>query len=365
MEIVNQAMTKRILIIDDSHEAIDVLGATLPKEYKRQIALSGESALELLNSTLHLPDLILLDVMMPGMSGFEVCEYLKSHKRFAKIPIIFISALSETFDKVKAFQLGGVDYITKPFQREEVIARTDTHLKLHFLQKMLEENNLNLEKLVDEKVAEITESQMATIDALAKLAESRDYETGNHLERIKLGCRLITEELRSIPDYGKIINDEYVENIQNASVLHDIGKVGIKDSILLKPGKLTPEEFDQIKQHSLIGAETLIDVNRKHPGNLFILFGITIARSHHERWDGSGYPDGLAGEDIPLSARIVAVADTYDALRSQRPYKKAFSHADSCEIIINSSGSHFDPLIVQMFVNCEKDLENIYATLLL
>ena len=351
---------KRILIVDDSPEAIDVLSNALPKHYKRQFALNGEKALDLLASSMELPDLILLDVKMPGMDGYEVCNRLKKDKRFNNIPVIFLSALTDTKDKIKGFENGGVDYIQKPFETAEVQARVNIHISLHELQMKLEQHNKHLNQMVEEKVKEISESQMATIYALAKLAESRDDETGEHLNRVQVFCRLMTEKL-SIRN--GITVEDFIQNIEKASPLHDIGKVGIRDAILLKPGKLSPEEFEEMKRHTTIGADTLREVYHKYPQNYFIAIGIEIAQSHHEKWDGSGYPKGLKENDIPLSARIMALADVYDALRSKRVYKDAFSHEKSREIILEGRQKHFDPLIVDEFLDNEQEFEKIYSEL--
>ena len=353
----NSTLSKKILIVDDSPEAIEVLGNALPREYMRQVALSGEKAIRILETSETLPDLILLDVMMPGMDGYEVCRHLKKNQRFRDIPVIYLSALTDTMDKVKAFEQGGVDYIEKPFQLEEIRARVDTHLKLRFFQKELEIYNNKLKQMVEEKVKEISESQMATIFSMAKLAEARDKDTGDHLMRIQIFCRLIAERLSMDTRYQSRINEDFIENLQKASPLHDIGKVGIRDAILLKPGKLTSEEFEEMKQHTSIGANTLEEVYRNYPNNYFIKTGIDIARSHHEKWDGSGYPDGLQGEEIPLSARIMALVDVYDALRSKRVYKEAYSKEATRDIIVRESGKHFDPLLVDIFILSEQEID--------
>jgi putative two-component system response regulator len=260
-------------------------------------------------------------------------------------------------NKVRAFSGGGVDYVPKPFQAEEVLARVRTHLTLRRMRWELERYNLHLEELVREKVKEISDSQLATILALSRLAESRDDDTGRHIERTRTFCRLLAEGLRDHLRYAERIDEAYLENIFYAAPLHDIGKVGIHDSILLKPGRLTPEEFEIMKTHTVIGARTLQAARDQYPGNAFLNMGIAIARSHHERWDGTGYPDGLAGEDIPLAGRIMALADVYDALRSKRPYKPAFSHEKSRDIILGEAGKQFDPFLVEMF----KDLEVEFA----
>ena len=337
-----------ILVVDDVPANLTLLtGMLKEKGHRVRPVPSGKLALKAVEH--EPPDLILLDVTMPEMNGFEVCQILKADTRFLDIPIIFISALSEALDKVQAFKSGGVDYVTKPFQFDEVEARVETHLRLRRLQIELKKHNLHLEDLVKEKVAEIADSQMATIIAVAKLAEYRDDETGYHIERTRIFCKILAEKMRENLRYPDSINDAFIENIYHAATLHDIGKVGIPDNILLKTGKLTPEEFEIIKTHTVIGARTLQTSRSKYPRNAFVNMGIAIAHSHHERWDGNGYPDGLAGEDIPLSARIMAVADVYDALRSKRPYKKAFSHDKSCGIILEAAGRYFDPTAIDAF----------------
>lgn len=347
-----------IVIVDDTLENLKVLSWMLrDKGYEVRPVTSGRMAIQAIHN--QPPDLILLDITMPEMNGYETCQEIKSYEELKSIPVIFISALSETLDKVKAFEVGGVDYITKPFQIEEVNARVETHLKLKRLMS-------NLEEVVREKVKEITASQMATIKAMARLAQSRDDDTGTHLERVQGYCQLIAEALAELPRYKNLIDTHYIDLVLNASVLHDIGKVSIQDSLLLKPGKLTPEEFEIMKTHALIGSKTLEDVRTYYPQNEFIEIGIQMARWHHEKWDGSGYPDGLFQEDIPLSARIMALADVYDALKSERCYKKEFSHEKCCEIINAENSKLFDPEIIEVFnkVHMEmyyhwKDLHNI------
>lgn len=363
MEMPNSCISKKILIVDDSPEAIKVLCNALPKDYKVQVALSGEKAFRLLDISQELPDLILLDVFMPGMDGYEVCKKLKKNERFKEIPVIYLSALTDIKDKVKAFEQGGVDYIEKPFQFEEVQARVDTHLKLRYFQRELEANNINLKQMVEEKVKEISELHTATIFAMAKLAESRDIDTGQHLERVQSFCGIIAEKLSLHPKYKDRINKNFIYVLQKVSPLHDIGKVGVRDVILLKPGKLTLEEFEEMKLHTYIGANTLKDVYQKYPGNYFVKIGIEITISHHEKWDGSGYPNGLCGDEIPLSAQIMALADVYDALRSKRVYKEGYSKEKTREIIEEGSGKHFDPLIVDVFLELEQELDRLYIAL--
>jgi putative two-component system response regulator len=293
--------------------------------------------------------------MMPKMDGYEVCRRMKADERLAGIPVIFLSALGETSDKVEAFAAGGVDYITKPFQIDEVHARVNTHLRLHRLQTEVEAYSSHLENRVAEQVEEILDSHMATIFAMARLAESRDDETGTHLERVRAFCRLLGEGMA----HNNGLEGQYVRHLVHAGPLHDIGKVGISDAILLKPGRLTPDEFEIMKTHTVLGAQTLEAVRAEYSSNAFVSMGIDIARSHHERWDGGGYPDGLAGEAIPLCGRIMAVADVYDALRSKRVYKPPMPHEESCRIILEGSGTQFDPSVIRVFAERADEFEAV------
>ncbi len=344
-----------ILVVDDTLANLKLLTEMLQEQgYIIRPARNGKAALKA--AAKDPPDLILLDINMPEMNGYEVCQKIKADEHLKDIPILFISALEETADKLKAFSVGGLDYISKPFEFKEVNARVETHLKLHQFQ-------IQLERLVQDQVKEIHNSQMSTIFALAKLAESRDDDTGKHIEHVQMFCKSLVVKLGETSKYKRSINKKYIDNLYHANPLHDIGKVGISDNVLLKPGKLTAEEFEIIKTHTTIGSQTLEYVSVSYPNNAFINLGIEIARSHHEKWDGSGYPDGLKGEDIPLSARIMAVSDVYDALRSKRPYKEAFPHKKSVEIISKDSGSYFDPEIVKAFLEIEGEFKKIHESL--
>jgi len=340
-----------ILIVDDVPANLSLLtGMLKEKGHRVRPVPNGKLALKAVEH--EPPDLILLDINMPEMDGFEVCRRLKQDMRFRDIPIIFISVLTETPDKVKAFHSGGVDYVTKPFQFEEVEARVETHLKLHRYQAQLED-------LVEEQVKEISDAQISTIFALSKLTESRDKETGKHLERVQIYCKILAEKLSQEEPYDSVINTAFIHNIFNASPLHDIGKVAIPDQVLLKPGKLSPEEFNIMKTHTLIGASTIEAVRDIYKKNAFINMGISIARSHHERWDGTGYPNGLKGEEIPLAARIMTIADVYDSFRSNRCYKESFSRDQSREIIESGSGTQFDPILVKAFLALEDEFDRL------
>ncbi len=354
----NAVTPATVMIIDDTPENLKLLDQMLRKEgYRVRTFLRGEAALEAAEHTL--PDIILLDIKMPGMDGFEVCRRLKASEKLRDIPVLVISALLDRESKEKAFAAGAVDYVVNPFQMEEIQARVRTHMRLRQMQLELEAHNHHLEDLVRQKMKEIGDSRLATILAISALTEERDYGTGRHIDRTRVFCRLLAKELKANSRYSGMISESFIDNIFHAASLHDIGKVGIPDSILLKPGKLTPEEFEIIKTHTLRGARTLEKAYAKYPHNGFLTMGIALTRYHHEKWDGTGYPEGLKGESIPLEARIMAVADVYDALRHQRPYKKPFSHKESCAIILAGEGTHFDPLVVEAF----RSLANLFALL--
>lgn len=352
-----------ILIVDDDAAYLDILTDILgARGYRIRTVSSGKLALQVALDAP--PDLFLLDVQMPAMDGYEVCRRLKAIDKLARVPVIFLSGLHEAIDKVKAFSAGAVDFVTKPFQIDEVRARVDTHLNMRHLQTELEQHNQHLQELVQEQVNEIVESHRATIFALAKLAESRDDPTGNHIRRVQAYCKLLASKLSEQAPVRSHIDAVYIENLFHAAPLHDIGKVGIPDFVLLKPDKLTVEELQIMKRHTVIGASTLEEVFRRYPNNVCVRMGMEIARSHHERWDGSGYPDGLSGDDIPLGARILAVADQYDALRNLRPYKPAFDHEKTCNTILMGDGrtlpDHFDPRVLLAFADSKDQFEDAF-----
>ena len=345
----------KILIIDDDMTVTEIMQDMLISVGYDVVSLN-ESRNSVMMAKEYCPDLILLDVNMPHLNGFEVCVLLKQDKELENIPVLFLSGLNATKEKLEGFNVGGVDYITKPFQYEEVFARVKSHLQLRTLQHTLE-----YQKLVEEKIRSLSEAQSATIFAMAKLAESRDEDTGGHLKRVREYCRLLAEALKGSPSYSPHITPELIDCIQHAAPLHDIGKVAIPDSILLKPGRLTLEEFEIMKTHSSIGAENMQVVYNNYPENAFVGMGIEIALYHHERWDGRGYPDGLVGVNIPLSARIMAIADVYDALRSDRCYRKGFIHEETMGIMREGDGSHFDPEIMKYFFELEDIFQQIQS----
>jgi putative two-component system response regulator len=337
-----------VLVADDAPANLRLLGEVLRRGgFVPRPVPSGKLAIEA--AVMDPPDLVLLDVRMPEMSGVDVCRWFKQDERLKNIPIIFISGVQNTDEKVEAFRAGAVDYVTKPFQEDEVLARIKTHLRLRLLQVELASHNHRLEERIAEQVRAVTESQLATIFALAKLAETRDDDTGQHIERVQTFSKVLASQMREMSLHDTQLTPAFIENVFQTASLHDIGKVGTPDAILLKPGKLTAEEFSTMKHHCALGADTLGAVLRRHPDNQFLRMGVDVARSHHEKWDGSGYPDGLRGETIPLAARIVALADFYDALTSTRCYRSAFNHEDTCQMIQEGRGTHFDPNVEAAF----------------
>ncbi len=351
-----------VMVVDDTPDNLR-LASTMLAEHGFRVRPFADSLMAFDSALRNPPDIVLLDINMPGINGFEFCRRMKADPKLREVPVLFLSANLDTEAKLAAFNQGGADYITKPFHFEEVEARVRTHLSLRCLRLQLEQHNQRLEDRVALQVKEISDAQNATILALAKLAEFRDDDTGRHIERVRTYARLLAEVLLRANGHHGELDARFVDTIHQASPLHDIGKVGIPDQILLKPGRLTPDEFRIIKSHTIMGAMTLEAVHGCYPGNEFIRMGLDIARSHHERWNGEGYPQGLAQTAIPLSARIVAVADVYDALRSRRPYKEPFTHERACEVIVAEAGKQFDPEIVQVFEEVEESMASIRGQL--
>jgi putative two-component system response regulator len=346
-EIDNKKAT--ILIVDDSPDSITLLSSLLRDLYQVKVSTSGVKALEIADSG-QPPDLILLDIMMPEMDGYEACGRLKANPKTADIPVIFLTAKTDTVDEAKGFELGAVDYITKPVSPPIVMARIATHLHLKRVSDFLRDKNLFLEKEVERRTREVGTIQDVTMVAIGSLAETRDNETGNHIRRTQHYIRILAEKLKDHPDFGEHLSDTAIELLYKSAPLHDIGKVGIPDSILKKPGKLEPDEFEIMKTHTTLGHAAIVAAEeRLDSRKSFLSVAREITWSHHEKWDGSGYPRGLSGEDIPLPGRLMAIPDVYDALISKRVYKKAFSHGEAVEIIEKGAGTHFDPRITAVF----------------
>jgi len=342
---------KTIMIVDDTEMNIDILVEALNDDYELLIAINGLDAIELIEE--QKPDLILLDILMPEMDGYEVLKKLKKNPDLEPIPVILLSAITNTDSKNKGFSLGAVDYVTKPFEIVEVKARVKTQLRLEEARLVLESQNIVLEEKVKERTQLIERTNSAAIYCLAALAETRDPETGEHIKRTQEYIRELAFELRNNEEYKDVLTDEYIELLYKSAPLHDIGKVGVRDSILLKPGKLTEEEFKEMKKHTIYGGESLMVGIKELGEESFLTLAKEIALTHHEKWDGSGYPIGLSKQEIPISGRLMALSDVYDALISKRVYKGAFTHGDAKNIILEGKGTHFDPDIVDAFIKRE------------
>jgi putative two-component system response regulator len=335
----------KVLIVDDSPSNIDVLVETLKDHYHLSVAVDGPDALA--NVTRNKPDIILLDVMMPKMSGFEVCRILRNSTETKEIPIFFLTALDESESKVRAFDYGAVDYITKPFYPSEVLSRLRTHLSLLLARRELSEQNNILEIKVRERTLELENNQKETIIRLALAAEHRDTDTGSHIRRIQEYSKLLARHSG--------LDEAQSEDLGLASTMHDLGKIGIPDNILLKPGRLTPEEMVIMRSHTEIGANILANSDSR-----LIAQSRDIALTHHEHFDGKGYPRGLSGKDIPLGGRIVCLADVFDALGSKRPYKEPWPFDKAVEAILQGRGTHFDPDLTDVFEAHRDEIYSIY-----
>ena len=352
-----------VLVVDDTPENLTLMSFLLKDRYKVKVANSGEKALRIALGPSQ-PDLILLDIMMPEMDGYAVCRHLQEQTATRDIPVIFLTAKASVEDEEFGLKLGAVDYITKPISPPVVLARVNTHLKLKASADFLRSKSDYLEQEVAKRTREVMAIQDVTILAMASLAETRDNETGNHLRRTQWYVRLFAEQLSLLPQYKDRLTAARISLLYKSAPLHDIGKVGVPDRILLKPGKLTEEEFIVMKRHTEYGRDAIIAAEQSLAGeDTFLSLAKEIAFGHHEKWDGSGYPQGLSGDAIPLSARLMALADVYDALISKRVYKPAFSHEKARGIILEGRGTHFDPQIVDAFLAVEDEVRRIAAQL--
>ncbi len=373
VEELTSPPVRTILIVDDTPQNLTILGELLCPNYLVRAANSGERALRLAKSE-NRPDLILLDVMMPGMDGYEVLHRLRADVATRGIPVIFITAMAAAEDEERGLQLGAVDYITKPFSPAVVLARVRTHLELKDARDRLARENDWLEHEVARRMRENLLVQELSVRALACLAEARDNETGNHIVRTQLYVEVLARHLAEHADFRAALAGARLAMVVKAAPLHDIGKVGIPDAILLKPGRLTAEEFEIMKAHPKIGAEAIsramqqalagADPDTDELANgafAFLRVAQEISLGHQEKWDGSGYPGGLVGEAIPVSARLMALADVFDALISRRVYKPPMTLDEATQIILDGRGKHFDPAVVDAFVACRDSFAEIAA----
>lgn len=341
---------KVIMMVDDSAMNLKVGKKVLEEAYEVYTVPSGEKLFMILGKKR--PDLILLDVEMPEMDGYEVIRRLKADPAFRDIPVIFLTALADAGSELEGLSLGAIDYITKPFSPPLLMKRLETHL-------LMKDYRDNLEEMVEEKTKTVYELQNAVLRTVAELVECRDDVTGGHIERTQAYIRILIEEMMARGVYSDITGAWNTDFLIQSSQLHDVGKIAIKDSILSKPGKLTPEEFDVMKTHTTFGAEVIERIQENTTEHDFLNHARVFALTHHEKWDGSGYPCGLAGEEIPLQGRLMAIADVYDALISARPYKSALPHERAVEIILGGRGSHFDPSLVDIFLDVAERFQRL------
>ncbi len=349
--VVTEAMEelKTVLVVDDVKENLAFMAEIIKDKYRVLAVKSGEAAINLVEN--NQIDIILLDVVMPQMNGYDVIKYLKSHESHCEIPVIFLTAKTSVSDEEKGFMLGACDYINKPISPPILLARLNTHLLNKESKDILKNKNNYLEEEVQKRTEQMSQLQDVTIQAMASLAETRDQETGNHIRRTQLYVKLLATILSGKEKYKQILTPEVINIYYKSAPLHDIGKVGIPDNVLLKPARLTAEEFEIMKSHTVFGRNA-IETAESALGQTdsFLQTAKEISHYHHEKWDGSGYPEGLKGEDIPLSARLMAIADVYDALISRRVYKDAMEHSDAIAIMKEGRGSHFDPELLDEFL---------------
>jgi len=348
---------KTIFLADDDITNLAMGNDALNKLYKVFTMNSGRRLLEILES--HLPDLILLDVEMPGLSGYETIKYLKEKKTTANIPVIFLTAQNDVESELKGLSLGAVDYVAKPFSIPLLLKRIEIHLLVESQKKMLLNFKNNLQLLVDEKTRSVVDLKNAFLRTLAELVEYRDGNTGEHIGRTESYMKILIDSLQEHKPYQEEISSWDKELVLQSAQLHDIGKIAVKDRVLQKPGKLSAEEFEDIKMHVNFGESVIDKIKRNTAERAFLDQAKILIATHHEKWDGSGYPRGLKGEEIPLQGRLMAIADVYDALTSDRPYKKAYTHMDAINIIVHDKGKHFDPALVDIFLSVSGKFDEV------
>ena len=359
MDAQEFAARATILVVDDTPDNLTLMSSLLKDDYKVKVANGGEKALRIAQAE-NPPDLILLDIMMPVMDGYEVLDRLKHEPRTQDIPVIFLTAKAEIEDERKGLELGAVDYITKPISPPIVLARVKTQLSLKAAADFLRDKAKFLEEEVAKRTREVRAIQDVTILAMASLAETRDSDTGGHIRRTQHYVRALAEQLKTHPRFAWYLTEANIALLFKSAPLHDIGKVGIADRILLKPGHFDDQEFEIMKSHTQLGFDAIAHAEKALGTDVeFLSMAKQIALSHQEKWDGSGYPEGLSGDDIPIPARLMAVADVYDALISRRVYKDGMAHEKAVQIIAEGKGAHFDPDMVDAFLQIHEEFHAI------
>lgn len=348
----SKADKPRILIVDDERFYLSLLSDALSDNYLLTVAKNGEQALARAISDKR-PDLILLDVVMPEIDGYETCRRLKDNILTREIPVIFLTSLNDEADELAGFELGAVDYITKPISIPLLKIRVKTHLSLS-------EQRFALEQLVSERTLQVSVAKDAVVYSMAAMAEARDNETGHHIIRTKEYVRLLAEALSKTSAYQHILSTHTIDLMYRAAPLHDIGKIGVPDRVLMKPGPLNPEERREMDRHVTYGRDTIEQAEKEVGATPFMQVAKELVYSHHEKWDGSGYPLGLRGKSIPLSGRLMAIADVYDALVSKRHYKDEIPHNQVVSMISDESGKHFDPELIAVFLHIEPEFYRVW-----
>jgi len=339
---------KKVILVDDNPINLKLARNTLMGKYDVFTVPSAEKLFQLLEKTL--PDIVLLDVMMPGISGYDAIKVLKENPRTADIPVIFLTSKNDTNSELEGFTRGAVDYVSKPFSPQLLLKRVDVHVLVESQKKELQHINENLQQIVDEKTEAVLELQDAVLKTMTNLVEYRDDVTGGHVERAEHFLKLFVEKMINQRVYYDELETWDIKLFLQSAQLHDVGKIAIRDNILLKPGPLTTDEFTEMKKHTTFGEKVIEKIQQSARESVFLTHAKIMAGAHHEKWDGSGYPRGIAGSNIPLQGRLMALVDVYDALVSERPYKKAFPPEKAIQIVKEGSGSQFDPNLVDVFI---------------
>ena len=346
---------KTIFLVDDDATNLAVGSGVLDESYDTLTFNSGARLLKTLEKSI--PDLILLDVAMPEMDGYEVIKILKSRTETANIPVVFLTAKNDVENEVEGLSLGALDYIYKPFSPPLLLKRIELILLFESQKREIAEFTDNLQQIVDAKTRMVVELQNAVLKTMAELVECRDTVTGAHIDRTQRYLRILLDEVLEQEVYKKETSSWDITLVLPSAQLHDVGKIAISDNILNKPGKLTDEEFEAIKSHPVFGKKVIERIEKSTADRRFLKYAKAFAISHHEKWDGSGYPDRLKEDEIPLQGRILAIVDVFDALVSERSYKKAFTHEEAVKIIVDGSGKHFDPALVDVFRRVEHEFK--------
>jgi putative two-component system response regulator len=347
----------KIALVDDDITSLTLGKNILAEKYDVITVPSGEKLFKLLGKIR--PSLILLDIEMPEMSGFEALRELKARERDADIPVIFLTSKSDPVSELEGLNLGAIDYISKPFSPPLLLKRLEVHLLVASQKQKLIDFNNNLQEMVRAKTKTVLDMQNSVLRTVANMVENRDEETGGHIERTQEYLRILLDAMTGQGLYRDEVASWDRDFFLQSSQLHDVGKISIKDSILLKPGRLDSDEFEEMKKHTTYGVRIVEGIEKNTPESSFLFYAKIFAGTHHEKWDGTGYPDRLKGEEIPLMGRLMAIADVYDALISERPYKTPFSHEETIKIILEGKGTQFDPVLTDLFLSVADQFHEI------